>query len=74
MAGIGRYEEAWTSGIKVCECDVALTRDEKLVLAHVRAFMCACIRVYVRACMRCVCVRARALEFVYMCAHMDADK
>jgi len=28
------YEAAWTSGISLCECDIALTRDEKLVLAH----------------------------------------
>ena len=28
------YEAAWTSGIHLCECDIALTKDEKLVLAH----------------------------------------
>jgi len=28
------YETAWTSGIHLCECDIALTKDEKLVLAH----------------------------------------
>jgi glycerophosphoryl diester phosphodiesterase len=28
------YESAWTSGISLCECDIALTLDEKLVLAH----------------------------------------
>lgn len=28
------YETAWTSGIHHCECDIALTKDEKLVLAH----------------------------------------
>lgn len=28
------YETAWTHGIHLCECDVALTKDEKLVLAH----------------------------------------
>ena len=28
------YEAAWSSGIHLCECDVALTKDEKLVLAH----------------------------------------
>ena len=28
------YITAWTNGIHLCECDVALTKDEKLVLAH----------------------------------------
>ncbi|GAX27617.1 hypothetical protein FisN_13Hh294 [Fistulifera solaris] len=31
---LAAYELAWTSGIHLCECDVALTKDEKLVLAH----------------------------------------
>lgn len=31
---LAAYELAWTSGIQLCECDVALTKDEKLVLAH----------------------------------------
>lgn len=28
------YETAWTAGIHMCECDIALTKDEQLVLAH----------------------------------------
>jgi hypothetical protein len=28
------YEAAWTNGIHLCECDIALTKDEKLVLCH----------------------------------------
>ena len=28
------YELAWTSGVVNCECDVAVTRDGKLVLGH----------------------------------------
>jgi len=28
------FEIAWTSGIHLCECDIAMTKDEKLVLAH----------------------------------------
>lgn len=28
------YETAWTNGIHLCECDIALTKDEKLILAH----------------------------------------
>ena len=28
------YELAWTSGVVLCECDVAVTRDGKLVLGH----------------------------------------
>ena len=28
------YETAWSCGIELCECDIALTKDEKLVLAH----------------------------------------
>jgi glycerophosphoryl diester phosphodiesterase len=31
---LSAYEIAWTSGIQLCECDIALTKDEKLVLAH----------------------------------------
>ena len=32
------YEAAWTNGIHLCECDIALTKDEKLVLAHDQDF------------------------------------
>jgi len=28
------YESAWTAGVAYCECDVALTLDEHIVLAH----------------------------------------
>ncbi len=28
------YESAWSAGIKYCECDIALTADEYLVLCH----------------------------------------
>ena len=28
------YEAAWTSGICNCECDIALTKDERIILAH----------------------------------------
>jgi glycerophosphoryl diester phosphodiesterase len=31
---LAAYEAAWTNGIYLCECDVTLTKDEKLVLAH----------------------------------------
>ena len=31
---LSAFEMAWSAGIQLCECDVALTRDEKLVLAH----------------------------------------
>ncbi|KAL7517226.1 hypothetical protein ACHAWX_002161 [Stephanocyclus meneghinianus] len=31
---LSAFEMAWCGGIKLCECDVALTKDEKLVLAH----------------------------------------
>jgi hypothetical protein len=31
---LAAYELAWTSGIHLCECDIALTKDEVLVLAH----------------------------------------
>lgn len=31
---LAAYEMAWTSGVHLCECDIALTKDEKLVLAH----------------------------------------
>jgi len=31
---LAAFEAAWSSGINLCECDVALTRDEKVVMAH----------------------------------------
>lgn len=31
---LAAFEAAWSSGIHLCECDVALTRDEKIVIAH----------------------------------------
>eukprot|EP00979_Chaetoceros_neogracilis_P004972 scaffold848_cov236-Chaetoceros_neogracile.AAC.2 len=31
---LAAFEAAWTNGMHLCECDVALTKDEKLVLAH----------------------------------------
>jgi glycerophosphoryl diester phosphodiesterase len=31
---LSAFEMAWAAGIHLCECDVALTKDEKLVLAH----------------------------------------
>lgn len=31
---LSAFETAWSAGIHLCECDVALTKDEKLVLAH----------------------------------------
>jgi len=31
---LSAFEAAWSNGIHFCECDVAITKDEKLVLAH----------------------------------------
>ncbi len=31
---LSAFEAAWSNGIHLCECDVALTKDEKIVLAH----------------------------------------
>ena len=31
---LSAFESAWSAGIHLCECDIALTKDEKLVLAH----------------------------------------
>ena len=28
------YEMAWTAGVKLCECDVAVTSDGQIVLGH----------------------------------------
>lgn len=28
------YETAWTNGVHLCECDIALTLDDKIILAH----------------------------------------
>jgi glycerophosphoryl diester phosphodiesterase len=36
---LGAYETAWSSGIHLCECDIAITKDEKLVLAHDENFI-----------------------------------
>ena len=36
---LSAYEVAWTSGIHLCECDIAVTKDEKLVLAHDENFL-----------------------------------
>ena len=34
LAQLGRYETAWTAGLQLCECDIAVTADEHIVLAH----------------------------------------
>lgn len=31
---LSAFDTAWSAGIHLCECDVALTKDEKLVLCH----------------------------------------
>lgn len=31
---LSAYEMAWSCGIELCECDIALTKDEKIILAH----------------------------------------
>ena len=31
---LSAFEFAWSAGIHLCECDVALTKDKQLVLAH----------------------------------------
>ena len=31
---LSAFESAWSAGLHLCECDVALTKDEKLVLSH----------------------------------------
>lgn len=31
---LAAFEMAWNAGIHYCECDIALTKDEKLILAH----------------------------------------
>lgn len=36
---LSAYEVAWTSGIHLCECDIAMTKDGKLVLAHDENFL-----------------------------------
>ena len=32
--GLSSMEVAWTQGIHLCECDIAITKDEVLILAH----------------------------------------
>lgn len=36
---LSAFEVAWTSGIQLCECDVAMTKDEKIIVAHDDNFM-----------------------------------
>jgi glycerophosphoryl diester phosphodiesterase len=31
---LSAYEAAWTNGVHLCECDIAVTKDERVVLAH----------------------------------------
>ena len=31
---LSSFEQVWTAGIGICECDVALTKDGKIVMAH----------------------------------------
>uniref|UniRef100_A0A7S4JI01 GP-PDE domain-containing protein n=1 Tax=Odontella aurita TaxID=265563 RepID=A0A7S4JI01_9STRA len=28
------YEAAWTNGVHLCECDITLTRDDRIILCH----------------------------------------
>lgn len=32
------YEACWTNGIHLCECDIALTKDERIILCHDETF------------------------------------
>ena len=31
---LAAFEAAWSNGVHLCECDIGLTKDEKLVMAH----------------------------------------
>lgn len=31
---LAAFEAAWSNGMQICECDVSLTKDEKLVMCH----------------------------------------
>lgn len=31
---LAAYELAWTSGLHLCECDINVTKDERIILAH----------------------------------------
>jgi len=33
------FELAWSSGIHLCECDISITKDQKLILAHDENFL-----------------------------------
>ena len=35
---LAAYEQAWTSGVDLCECDVAITSDHQIVLCHDTTF------------------------------------
>jgi glycerophosphoryl diester phosphodiesterase len=39
------YEQAWASGVKLCECDVAVTADGHVVLCHDKNFARLALRV-----------------------------
>jgi len=36
---LAAFEAAWSNGFHACECDVAMTRDEKVILAHDENFL-----------------------------------
>lgn len=35
---LNSFEQVWSSGLNLCECDVALTKDQKIVMAHDETF------------------------------------
>jgi len=35
---LSSFEQIWTAGISLCECDIAMTRDGKIVMAHDETF------------------------------------
>lgn len=42
---LSAYEQAWASGVRLCECDVAITADDQVVLCHDENFERLALRV-----------------------------
>lgn len=35
---LASFEQVWTAGVYLCECDIAMSKDEKIVMAHDECF------------------------------------
>ena len=67
---LAAYEEAWASGISLCECDVMLTRDGVLVLVcTVQACSASCWPCAARC---CACIQAHDTSYARLALIPDS--